>query len=207
MRAAGVTLTTEQRAAWPAWISAANTEQRLPFRARIILVVADGLSNKEAAGRLAIDPPGNGQQVARPVCPIRSGRGCGRAAQRQTEALVKAGRYQHRRDIEFLDFMNRVVADYPGCEIHVILDNLNTHKPKEDRWLARHKNVHFHFTPTHASWLNQVEIWFSFLSRQALAASLTSRQQGRDQIDAFITADAHPFEWTKKVVLAKHPRL
>ena len=35
-------------------------------------------------------------------------------------------------------------------------DNLNTHKPKHDRWLARHKNVHFHFTPTHASWLNQV---------------------------------------------------
>jgi transposase len=38
------------------------------------------------------------------------------------------------------------------------LDNFRTHKPKRDRWLARHKNVRFHFTPTHASWLNQVEI-------------------------------------------------
>ena len=47
--------------------------------------------------------------------------------------------------------MNRVVADHPGREIHVVLDNLNTHKPKRDRWLARHPNVHFHFTPTHAS--------------------------------------------------------
>jgi DDE superfamily endonuclease len=59
-----------------------------------------------------------------------------------------------RRRIEFLDFMNRIIADQPGREIHVILDNLSTHKPKCDRWLTRHKNVHFHFTPTHASWLN-----------------------------------------------------
>jgi hypothetical protein len=40
----------------------------------------------------------------------------------------------------------------------LFLDNLNTHKPEHDRWLARHKNVHFHFTPTHASWLNLVEV-------------------------------------------------
>jgi hypothetical protein len=45
--------------------------------------------------------------------------------------------------------MNRVVASHPGREIHVILDNLNTHKPKRERGLTRHKN-HFHFTPTHA---------------------------------------------------------
>ena len=106
--------------------------------------------------------------------------------------------------------MNRVVVDHPGREIHVILDNLNTHKPKHDRWLARHKNIHFHFTPTHASWLNQVEVWFSILSSHALAgASFTSPREVRDQIDAFITAynqDAHPFEWTKQVVFSKHPR-
>jgi hypothetical protein len=46
--------------------------------------------------------------------------------------------------------MNRIVAEHPGREIHVILDNLNTHKPKNDRWLKRHANVHFHFTPTKA---------------------------------------------------------
>jgi transposase len=68
---------------------------------------------------------------------------------------VMARHYKRRRRIEFLDFMNRVVAGNPEREIHVILDNLNTHKPKRERWLARHKN--FHFTPTHASWLNQVE--------------------------------------------------
>jgi transposase len=132
------------------------------------------------------------------------------AALEVATGLVKAGHYQRRRRVEFLHFMNRVVADHPDREIHVILDNLNTHKPKHDRWLARHKNVHFHFTPTHASWLNQVEVWFSILSSRALAgASFTSPRQLRGQIDAFITAynqDAHPFEWTKQVVFSKHPR-
>jgi transposase len=85
--------------------------------------------------------------------------------------------------------MNRLVADHAGRELHVILDNLNTHKPKHDRWLARHKNVHFHFAPTHASWLNQVEVWFSILSSNALAgASFTSPRQMHEQIDAFIAA-------------------
>ena len=64
-------------------------------------------------------------------------------------------RRRRRRRPDFLAFMNQVVDDYPAQQIHVILDNLSTHKPKRDRWLARHKNVHFHFTPTHASWLNQ----------------------------------------------------
>lgn len=85
---------------------------------------------------------------------------------------ITTSHYRRRRRIEFLDFMNRVVADHPDREIHVVLDNLNTHKPKRDGWLARHPNVHFHFTPTHASWMNQVEIWFSILSRGALAGAV-----------------------------------
>jgi transposase len=103
--------------------------------------------------------------------------------------------------------MNQVVADYPEQEIHVVLDNLRTHKPKRDQWLARHKNVHFHFTPTHASWLNQVEIWFSILARGALTgASFTSVRQLRDAIDAFIEAynpTATPFQWRKAKVRPK----
>jgi len=61
--------------------------------------------------------------------------------------------------------MNEIVASYPDREIHVILDNLNTHKPKDDRWLKRHQNVRFRFIPTYSSWLNQVECWLSILSR------------------------------------------
>lgn len=117
---------------------------------------------------------------------------------------VSAAHKNRRRRVEFLDFMNRVVADYPDKEIHVVLDNLSTHKPKNDRWLKRHPNVRFHFTPTRASWLNQVEIWFSILAGKSLrGASFTSITQLRQHIDAFIeayNADATPFVWTKAVV-------
>ena len=64
---------------------------------------------------------------------------------------VTAGHYKRRRRVEFLDFMNKGVAEYPDREIHVILDTLSTHKPKRDLWRARHKNVHFRSTLTHAS--------------------------------------------------------
>ena len=90
---------------------------------------------------------------------------------------------------------------YEGFEIHVILDNLNTHKPRHDRWLQRHKNVHFHYTPTYSSWLNQIEVWFSILSRRALrGASFTSPRQLREAIDKFIQVynrNATPFKRTK----------
>jgi transposase len=120
---------------------------------------------------------------------------------------VTGRQYRRRRRIEFLDFMNRIVAANPGREIHVILDNLNTHKPKNDRWLKRHANVQFHFTPTKASWLNQVEIWFSILAGKGLSgASFNSLAELRLHIDAFIAAynaDAKPFVWTKSEVHQK----
>ncbi len=124
---------------------------------------------------------------------------------------VFGGHAQRRRRRDFLAFMKEVVAAYPNQELHVVLDNLNTHKPKHDRWLARHKNVHLHFTPTHASWLNQIECWFSILSRRALrGASFTSPLQVREAIDRFIAAyneNAVPFEWTKRDVRNVHPWL
>jgi transposase len=123
---------------------------------------------------------------------------------------VQVGHYPRRRRREFLDFMNDVIANYPDKEIHVILDNLNTHKPKHDRWLARHPNVRFHFIPTYSSWLNMVEIWFSILSRQALRnLSCTAVRELRRAIDAFVKAykdTAAPFEWTKAVVHPSAPQ-
>lgn len=121
---------------------------------------------------------------------------------------VHADHYQRRRRREFLDFMNQVVAEYgPDTELHVVLDNLSTHKPKHDRWLARHKNVHLHYTPTHASWLNQIETWFSKLSRAALCGtSFTSVAQLRQAIEAYVEAhnqSPQPFEWTKADVRPK----
>jgi len=120
---------------------------------------------------------------------------------------VTAAHKKRRRRVEFLDFMNDIVAAHSDTAIHVILDNLNTHKPKNDRWLKRHPNVRFHFTPTRASWLNQVEIWFSILQRASLqGASFTSVEHLREHIDAFIDAyneTAKPFVWTKAKVYQK----
>jgi transposase len=122
---------------------------------------------------------------------------------------VKTGHYVRRRRREFLHFMNEIVAEYPDREIHVVLDNLNTHKPTCDRWLQRHPNVHFHFTPTYSSWLNQVECWFSIIARQALrGASFTSPEQVRKTIDRFVAAYnqiAAPFEWKATTVHASKP--
>ena len=119
---------------------------------------------------------------------------------------AQTGHYGRRRSREFLDFINGLMAASPGREIHVILDNLNSHKPKRDRWIKQHPNVHLHFTPTYSSWLNQVECWFSILSGAALrGSSFTSTRQFRGAIDAFVhayNATAAPFEWTKAVV---HP--
>ena len=126
------------------------------------------------------------------------------AALEVATGLVTTGHYRRRRCVEFLDFMNTLVAAYPAQALHVILDNLSTHKPRRDRWLRRHPRVHFHYTPTAASWLNQVECWFSILSRGALrGASFTSPQQLRAAIDRFVqayNATAAPFEWTKREV-------
>ncbi len=126
--------------------------------------------------------------------------------------LVRIGHYQRKRRSEFLDFMNRVLDQHPDTELHVVLDNYSTHKPKHDLWLAQHPLVHLHYTPTHASWLNQVEVWFSILTGAVLKhLSATNTAQVCAAIDKFTAArNEHPvpFEWTKRVVrqgkLQKH---
>jgi transposase len=126
------------------------------------------------------------------------------AALEVATGLVKTEQFNRRRRKEFLEFMNEVVGQYGDKEIHVILDNLSTHKPKNDKWLMRHKNVTFHYTPTHASWLNQIEVWFSILSRQALKnRSFNSKDQlvqGIIDYEKAYNKKASPFEWTKTVV-------
>jgi len=127
------------------------------------------------------------------------------AALEVATGLVSTGHYKRRRRIEFLDFMNQLIRQYPADqEIHVILDNLSTHSKKGGTWLARHPNVHFHFTPTNASWLNQIEVWFSILTVRVLrGGSFTSPRELRGVIDRFTSAwceDCSPFAWTKEEV-------
>ena len=84
---------------------------------------------------------------------------------------------------------------------------LSTHKPKRDLWLKRHPNFHVHYTPTHASWLNQTEIRFSLFSGSSLqGTSFTSVKGLIAHIEAFIASynqDAKPFIWTKSAVHQK----
>jgi len=117
---------------------------------------------------------------------------------------VKTAITKLKRREEFLQFMDEVTAETPAeQELHVILDNYCTHK-KCDAWLAKHPNVHFHLTPTSASWLNEVEIWFGILSRKALRGlSTKSTDELRQAIEAFIAAYAQrakPFKWRKREV-------
>ena len=75
---------------------------------------------------------------------------------------------------EFLRFLERLIAPLPRRqEIHVILDNFRAHRTQAVRdWLAAHPTVHFHFTPTYSSWLNQIELWFGRIEREMLARGI-----------------------------------
>ena len=117
---------------------------------------------------------------------------------------ITAGTTIQKRRVEFQEFMSGLVADISqDKEIHVILDNYCIHK-RNDSWLERHPNVHSHFTPTSASWLNQVEIWFGILSRKTLrGASFKNTEELRDAMEAFIAAynpTAKLFVWRKRKV-------
>jgi transposase len=109
---------------------------------------------------------------------------------------------QHRAQ-DFVAFLREIDESVePAREIHVVLDNLSAHKaPAVHRWALRHPRLHFHFTPTYASWLNLVERFFGLLTEKALKrGSHTSIPQLREAILAYV--DAHnerskPFRWTK----------
>jgi transposase len=111
----------------------------------------------------------------------------------------------HKKREDFLSFLDGVLADQPqDKEIHVILDNYSTHKRNAD-WLTKFEGrVQFHFTPTSASWLNQIEIVFSLLQRKTLiGASFKTKDQLREAIEAFIknhNERAEPFRWRKREV-------
>ena len=104
--------------------------------------------------------------------------------------------------VEFLAFMDEVVAEYPADQpLHVILDNFSAHKTKAvHAWQAAHPQVRFHFTPTYSSWLNQVELWFAKIERDLIARGIfTSVRDLRKKLLQYIklhNTTAQPFTWT-----------
>jgi transposase len=108
---------------------------------------------------------------------------------------------RHRHQ-EFLRFLRQVARAYPERELHLVMDNYAAHKRAEVRdWLAANPRVHVHFTPTSASWMNLVEVWFGILERQAIhRGTFRSVRDLTAKIRAFIDGwndRAHPFAWTK----------
>ena len=108
------------------------------------------------------------------------------------------------RSKEFLAFLKQIDRSTPkGLDLHIILDNLSAHKTKEVmNWLESNRRVHFHFTPTSASWLNAVEGWFAQLENRALYRGVfTSVKELKDEIRSYIKVHNHhlakPFKWTK----------
>jgi transposase len=124
------------------------------------------------------------------------------------------GRCQPRhRHQEFLRFLKQVTRAYPDVELHLVMDNYAAHKRIEIRdWLATNPRVHVHFTPTSASWMNLVEVWFGIIERQAIhRGTFGSVKDLTGAIRAFIDGwndRAHPFAWTKPAdqILAKANR-
>lgn len=121
---------------------------------------------------------------------------------------------RHRHQ-EFLQFLTHIDANVPtDLDIHLVLDNYSTHKHATvKRWLAARPRYHLHFTPTYASWLNQVEIWFNIVTQKAIRrGSFRSVKALVDNIASFerrYNPSAHPFIWTATAdsILQKIERL
>lgn len=119
---------------------------------------------------------------------------------------------RHRHQ-EFLQFLRAIDKTYPEGEIHLVMDNYATHKHANVRkWLSKRPRYHLHFTPTSASWMNQIETWFGILHRQALERGVfRSVQSLIAAIHSFMeqwNEGAAPFKWVKSAdeILAKAVR-
>ena len=123
-------------------------------------------------------------------------------------------RKRHRHQ-EYLDFLREIEKNVPkNLAVHIIVDNYGTHKhPRVKRWFAARPRFHVHFTPTYASWLNQVEIWFNRITQQAIRrGTFRSVKELVEKIDHYVQNSNHqarPFVWTATAdsIFAKVERL
>ena len=131
-----------------------------------------------------------------------------------TGAVLTQCKRRHRHQ-EFLQFLRHLEANVPQqLDIHLVVDNYGTHKhPKVKRWLAARPRYQLHFTPTYASWLNQVEIWFNIITQRAIRrGTFRSVKELTEKIDRFVVnynARTRPFMWTATAdsILQKIQRL
>src|ERR1700676_5004382 len=129
-------------------------------------------------------------------------------------AVITQCKPRHRHQ-EFLAFLNHLDHNVPAeLEAPLVAENYATHKhPRVKAWLARHPRFHLHYTPTYASWLNQVERWFALITHRALRRA--SFRPGRDLVRktdrcvAQYNTHKRPFAWTAPAdsIFAKLQRL
>jgi transposase len=110
-------------------------------------------------------------------------------------------RHRHQEFLKFLDHVNAVLPREPGVSVHVVLDNYATHKtPAVKRWFLRHPEYHLHFTPTGASWLNQVERFFAAITedriRRGVFTSVPALERAITGYLAEHNKNPRPFVWT-----------
>jgi transposase len=111
--------------------------------------------------------------------------------------------YRRHRATEFRRFLDAIDAAVPAdLDIHLVMDNYATHKaPTIKAWFAKRPRYHLHFTPTYASWLNQVERWFALLTERQIRRGVhRSIKELEAAVTAFIVdhnAAPRPFLWTK----------
>jgi transposase len=187
------------------------------FVSKVRDVVGLYLNPPEHAVVLSVDEKTSIQALERSQLPLplRSGRASRHTHDYKRNGVVDlyaalevaTGKVTHQLSdthtaIDFLAFLNKVIRAYPSQDLHVVLDNSSSHGTAEiGAWLAEHPRVRFHYTPTSASWLNQVEGFFGILGKQSLSeTNFPSKKALRDHISAYMRAwNAAPtaFHWTK----------
>ncbi len=114
---------------------------------------------------------------------------------------VRAEPIHRNNSATFIRFLRRLLNAYPAKELYIIADNGSSHRSKKTMaWVTKQKRLHLTFTPTHASWLNQIEIWFGILTRKVIRRGIfKSRDELVQRLMSFIEAynqEARPFQWT-----------
>jgi putative transposase len=131
-----------------------------------------------------------------------------------TGEVITRCKPRHRHQ-DFLGFLRQIEKSVPGdLDIHLVVDNYCTHKHAKVRaWLAQRPRFHVHYTPTYASWLNQVERWFGIITQRAIRrGSFSSVKELIGKIEQFVEAynkTKAPFNWTATAdsILEKLQRL
>lgn len=199
------------------------------FVAKVKDVVGLYLNPPEHAVVLSVDEKTSIQALQRTQLPLplRQGRATRHTHDYKRHGVVDlyaaleiaTGKVTHRvtdahTATDFLSFMRTVVRRYPRQDLHVILDNSSTHgTPEVQSWLAENPRVHFHYTPTSASWLNQVEGFFGILGKQSLSSTdFHSKRALRDHLHAYMrdwNRFPVPFAWTKPAdaIIKSHRRM